>query len=568
MKNILSTNGTPLTQSSTTTPGGYVPLGVSGKKFTVLSLLDNKVHHLSPSDLKEMELKSVCGALWCDENYSVYDAKKKTSAFNYRWLANDIMAECQALGPYSEQSERGTGVWQLDETRLIVNGSQLWTSDGTVLQHGVHDGRVYPAVGEVEFDMDTELATDGEVRLVSKLFGSLNWVHPMAEAILLAWVFVAVVGPALRRRPHVRVTGPRGCGKSTVLDVLKALLGVLYRGFTTPPTEAGLRQTLAERYCCCAIDEFEYDPTVSHHKAALVLARGAYSMGEEDEGIARGTVSGTPMKFRVTSPMLTAGIQPGQLEAADASRWVVLEAKELARVATTPINPQALAEVRAIGPKLKRLAVSRWGVFQASLVVVQQRIIASGGDSRMADTVGTLLAAYWAMVSAIPATEADADVLVEMYGVKSQVDEHKVSDEEMCLEALTSKVVRFNVTVDDVLVTRQLSIGQAVEAVCKDPTNQPDIVMRLAQMGLRVACVKGSWLLYVANSPVHQELRKVFNGTKWAAGGWSLILRRLPGGEERTQRIGAGFRPSKVTVIPVPQHLLPPEGEDELPLAA
>ena len=82
------------------------------------------------------------------------------------------------------------------------------------------------------------------------------------------------------------------------------------------------------------------------------------------------------------------------------------------------------------------------------------------------------------------------------------------------------------------------------------------------------ADLKGKWSLYVVNSPMHQELRKLFAGTKWATGGWSVVLRRLPGGEESTQRIGAGLGAAKVTVVDVPEHLLSAGNEDNMLLAA
>ena len=79
---------------------------------------------------------------------------------------------------------------------------------------------------------------------------------------------------------------------------------------------------------------------------------------------------------------------------------------------------------------------------------------------------------------------------------------------------------------------------------------------------------RGKWVLYVSNSPLHHELRKLFAGTKWSTGGWSVVLRRLPGGEESTQRIGAGFAPGKVTAIDVPAHWLPANDDSDMLLAA
>lgn len=218
-------------------------------------------------------------------------------------------------------------------------------------------------------------------------------------------------------------------------------------------------------------------------------------------------------------------------------------------------------EGRSLGPRLARRFINRWSVFQASQKVVRQRILAAGGDGRMADTVGTLLASYWTFVSSQPATAEDADVLVEMLDIKSRIEAHAEADESRCLEALLTKAQPFKFMEGDALVTRNLSISETIQRVCEDPTGNPEIVAQLARMGLRVTMVKGAWKVLIANSPEHQGLRRVYMGTKWATGGWSMVLRRLPGGEESTQRLGAGFPASKVTVFDVPADLLPAQND-------
>lgn len=557
---ILSTEGTPLTPP---TGGGFRALGVAGGKLAVFSLLNKHVHFLSPSDLKEMNMKALFGAKWCEERYDEYDAKKEMWVFNHRRLATDIISACQEAGPYSETLERRVGVWKMDDGQLVVNGRELWRPDGTVLEHGIVEGRVYPASGGVHFDRHTPQATGEDVRKVLAAFNSPQWIHPMAGELVLGYIGVALVSVALRRRPHLLMTGPAACGKSTVLEYVRWLLGPLAYACTGPQTLAAFYQSLAGTTKAVANDEFEADPTRKACKDTFEIARMSYSLQEGDEGIVRGTVTGKAKSYRFYSPFIAAGVSPGKMEPADLTRWVILEAKG------KPDGQRLTeAEARDIGPKLARLFINRWSVFQASEDVVRQRILASGGDGRMADTVGTLLASYWAFVSDTPATEADAEFLVSMLGIEERIAVHQVSDELQCLEALTSRVVPFKVIDGPALVTRHLSIGQAIETVCKDPTGQPEVVMRLAQMGLRVALSNGRWSLYVANSHTHQELRKLFAGTKWATGGWSVVLRRLPGGEESTQRIGAGLGPAKVTVVDVPQHLLPADDEDDMPLAA
>lgn len=561
--NIVSIHGTPFNNGDEAPIGGFEALGMAGNSFAVFSLLNKKVHYLRPSDLKEMNLKALFGAAWCDKHYTFYDAKKEMLVFDHKRLAHDILSACQEAGPYSESLERRVGVWKMNDGQLVVNGRRLWRSDGAVLEHGVHEGRVYPVYGDAGFDLSTPEANESEVKQVLAAFNAPQWIHPMAGELVLGFFGVGIVSTALRRRPHVLMTGPAGCGKSTVLEVVRWLLGDLAYGCTGPQTMAAYYQSLGGTSKVVVNDEFEADPTRKACKDTFEVARMSYSLQEGDEGIVRGTVTGKAKSYRFYSPFIAAGISPGKLEPADLTRWVILEAKG------KPQGPRmSEQQAREIGPKLARLFISRWNVFQASEEVVRQRILDSGGDGRMADTVGTLLASYWAFVSSTPATEEDAEFLVNMLGIKERIDVHQVSDEQQCLEALISRVSQFKVIDGPALVTRSLSIAQAIEMVCKDPTGQPEVVTRLAQLGLRVAFTKGKWSLYVVNSPMHVELRKLFAGTKWATGGWSLVLRRLPGGEESTQRIGAGFGATKVTVIDVPEHLLPGDEQNDMPLAA
>lgn len=561
--NVISINGTSQNQASETSKGGYLALGMAGNKFAVFSLLNKQVQLLGPSDLKEMNLKALFGALWCDEHYTDFDEKKEVYFFNHKRLATEILSACQAAGPYSETSERKVGVWKMQDGELVVNGRQLWRADGTVLEHGIHESRVYPVSGNVGFDLSTPIATDDEVNKVLEAFNSPCWIQSMAGELVLGFIGVSVVSTALRRRPHVLMTGPAACGKSTALEYVRWLLGDLAYGCTGPQTMAAFYQSLAGTSKVVVNDEFEADLTRKACKDTFEVARMSYSLQEGDEGIVRGTVTGKAKSYRFYSPFIAAGISPGKMEPADLTRWVVLEAK-----GRPEGGKLTESEARDIGPKLARLFISRWNEFQASEVVVRECILASGGDGRMADTVGTLLASYWTFVSSAPATEEDARFLVSMLGIEERIAVHKISDEQECLEALTSRVMTFKVMDGYALVPRQLSIAQAIEMVCKDPTGQPEVVMRMAQMGLRVALVKGKWLLYVVNSPMHQGLRKLFAGTKWATGGWSVVLRRLPGGEESTQRIGAGFGVMKVTVVDVPKHLLPDEDYGDMLLAA
>lgn len=564
MTTIINIDGTSLTSPVAPVTGGYEALGMAGNKCVVLSALTKAVTRISPSDMKEMFFKTHFGASWCDNNYSLFHPKKEEFVFDHRQLATDVIRNCQAKGPYIDSYERKAGVWLDKGGKLLINSKQLWTADGNILEHGIHDGRIYSVSGTVGFDMTTPQATSDEVTKVLGAFGAINWRHALGAELLLGWIGVATMAVVFRRRPHLLVTGGAGIGKSTVLEMAKWLLGPMAFPCTGPQTMAAFYQALGGTSRAVVLDEFEADPSRRHAQDTLEIARMSYSLQEGDEGIVRGTQFGAAKSYAFYSPFLAAGISPGKMQPADLTRWVVLEG--LSR----KDNPTQLneGEAREIGPRLARLFVSRWNVYQASEKVVRECILAAGGDGRMADTVGTLLASYWTFVSNRPATADDANVLVEMLDIKARIELHSETDEKRCLDSLFSKVLPFKTIEGQHLVTRPMSLAQAIAKVCDDPTGTLDITSRLSQLGMRVVRQNGKWRLIIANSPEHQELRRVFSGTKWSTGGWAVVLRRLPGGEESTQRIGAGFSTAKVTIFDIPADLLPANDDGEELLAA
>ena len=107
---ILNTEGTPLNLTAEGPTGGFQALGMAGKKFAVFSLLNKQVLLLSISELKEMPLKAMFGAKWCEQHYTEFHEKKEEFVFNHKRMASDILSACQAAGTYTGSTERRAGV--------------------------------------------------------------------------------------------------------------------------------------------------------------------------------------------------------------------------------------------------------------------------------------------------------------------------------------------------------------------------------------------------------------------------------------------------------------------------
>lgn len=535
---------------------GFTALGFHRNAAVVFSDLQKCVVHLRPRDLSEVNLRMQLGTEWFDACSAFLESKDKLGGrrgSSTAMVGTYILASCQAAGKFRPSAERGAGAWLDEDGGLIVNGDTLWRHDGTVLLHGIRGNHVYPAAASLGYGPETAPASQGDVDRILAVFRSYNWSVPAGAEMVLGWIGSSLLATALRRRPHMLVTGSHGSGKSTLLEQVSRLLGKNAAQVTGRPTLIGLNQLVKEHPSrVIVIDEFEGEGQGIRRSDVFEAARASYSLQEGDSGVVRGSVTGDAISYRLSSPFLAGGISPAHLEPADQSRWVVLELKKLEKPSEAKSNLPSREELDALGPRLARLLVSRWPAFRQNLEVFRGAVLEVGGDHRMADTYSPLLAGFWTFKQEDVASGEEALELVERAQVRARVDSLEVRDEQECLNSLLTRVVTFPGGLGG---SSKLSIGEACNQVAEDAPGKRQTEGRLAQLGLRVrhSRADGKWYLLVANSPNHSELRRLFAGTKWAHGNWSVVLRRLPGGHESTQRLGPGMPPAKVTAFQLPQ---------------
>jgi ABC-type lipoprotein export system ATPase subunit len=73
---------------------------------------------------------------------------------------------------------------------------------------------------------------------------------------MFCWIAAALLGGALRIRPHGWIVGPSGAGKTTLQNFLQELMGD-WGVFTEDATEAGVRQLLDQDTLAVMFDEIE-----------------------------------------------------------------------------------------------------------------------------------------------------------------------------------------------------------------------------------------------------------------------------------------------------------------------
>lgn len=152
-------------------------------------------------------------------------------------------------------------------------------------------------------------------------------------------------------------------------------------------------QGLNQRGYAAIIDEFELYLRRRHHadtyrSCAYPMAWRMVTRGSQ------GNVLRLARYYVFSVVLFGCGHLSARMNAADASRWVEVEIESYRHDAFMLTNTQA----REPGARCIRRFLNRWSGFDLNVEAFKVRILKSGGWMHTADTLGTLLAAYWTLV--------------------------------------------------------------------------------------------------------------------------------------------------------------------------
>lgn len=369
------------------------------------------------------------------------------------------------------------------------------------------------------------------------VFETWGWDHPsLAPSLLLGWVGCAAICGAIQWRPHLWITGTKGCGKTTLDKLISGILGGLALPVQGSTTEAGLRQELNGNARPVLFDEFEADN--SNAGAIIDAARSAAS--DNAAPVIKGTPEGRPNIYKLKFSAMFSGIIANLQKEADRSRFVILEMHTL---------PRDEEQRKHLIDNLNRFDADfgsglLWRMLDAldnrhfdnSLSTFKTAIRLAGGDERKADVYAHLLATSHVLTSDDIITDEEAKSQAALI---AQLDEGEPSDEDVCL----SHLLGYRITVE---YGYQRTIGEWLLYTREDERTGPTIETALAELARHGVLVDGN-TIKVANAT--SGIKTVYSRSRWAGGSHTRILRRIPklvaGGSARF----AGEQ-SRYTVIP------------------
>lgn len=455
--------------------------------------------------------------------------------------SDSLLRQADAAGVFNERSLRGRGAWPEGGEVVYHLGDRLWVG-GRVIPLGEHQGEFLyrlrdplPFADRIE---NLEPLTDAEGMDVLTVIRNTGWRGEHDGLHIAGWLAIATVSGALRKRPQLQVSCPKGSGKTDWIDsTAKPLLAGVALSVVNP-SEAGLRQSLGGDSLPVLVDESEAEDQ-RKREGHLQVARYAF----DGSSVPRGTTSGRALTFALCSSVALIGINAPILNPADRSRFIQVARRRLPLEewqAFSALRPQFINT--EVGVRLLLRMLTHFGTLQrniAALAPVIARRVGGETDSRNGEVYGTVLAGARLLQSTVPLDEAAAARWLDEIGWTpmgeggAETAAEEESEAQQCLEHLLGYRVRWK---DD--ATGEITVRELLE---KARTGSSEAEHALARLGVKADPLGR---LVVSNKS------DAFSGTKWRDGAHRERLREIPGAEAAGSQRFAGGKVDRCTVLP------------------
>lgn len=459
------------------------------------------------------------------------------------------------------RKQRGRGAWRTPTGVLVLHlGDRLWVG-GAVQELGEVEGHVYardvdlPPPAEDD-KISTELADVffEQARLdpkdsallpgqwLLKAFRTWQWKRPDLDPyLILGYVVCVYLGAAIRWRPAIYPIGDKASGKSSLVTLIKGVLGDRLMDLADP-SGAGIYQSLGLAAIGVWADEFEQEgDEASDSRASTVLKLARYA--SDGKNIVRGGQDGVPVNYQARGTFAFTGINPPGLKPAEVSRMAMPMLGAFPKAKEGEPEPKAPelseAEAAELGQQLLRRIVDRWHEWDDVLTAWRGVLLSHGHDSRAADTFGALLAAAHLVLHDGVPLAAHIETFAKALP-KTRMRE-TADDRPNWAQALDWMLQG---QPDAWRTLKYRSIGEYLQAILHDvpkddaeETTPHQARTRLAQAGLGLCiptngALKGRLCLAVPSA--HREVARLFDRTAWrmpigaARGGWATALSFAP----------------------------------------
>lgn len=435
-----------------------IPLGFDKSKYYYFSTRKKQIIEFTGSDhaqnkfLLEGEPK-----YWGDKyGYVVKQDGTLTNNPDWKkviWNLGKLSAEA---GPFDNDKVRSVGAWE-ENKKIIVNiGDKIYYDNEffPLYNNGIKSNYFYQATKSYSIDFNRPLGNSDMIKFV-EAFQMLKYKNHSDYIILLGWIFSAQIFAALPWRPHIWITGPRGAGKSTILNYIHD--AIMFSIIIQNSTAAGIRQKIENNAIAVILDESEPNTDRDREKLAEVLTLARQSSTRSSYQSLRGSASGNAISYNTNTCFCMGSIQLSQMGGADTSRFFVIEMKDIKDQSHEDFVrlQNAMAEIQNLSQGLFVRAVNMYDVHIKNIETAKKVIKERRIESRQADQLAPIIAGYWAYFSTeLMDVSFVTDTIAEMNFENSEyAKDNDENDSEKCLQDIMELQIP----------GRSISVGQIIE---------------------------------------------------------------------------------------------------------
>lgn len=455
-------------------------------------------------------------------------------------VAPMLVDMCHKLGTYEPNKVHGAGAWKVSGGVYVNTGRAVYdTGKRVMLDHREVEVDGYFVKDRSCYDLDAVPLSNKDANKLIQICAMPKWKRPISGTLLAGWLVVAPFGGALRWRPHIFITGPKGAGKSTIVEmVVEEVLGRSALRQDGGSTEAGLRQAVGNSSSPIVMDEFEGEVRRDAEEVGRILfwARKASSGG---------VVVKANGRFRAKSCVCFAAINPLVSQGADADRITLLEL-EVSRGIGAEEHYNKLLDLihETLTPEyanaLMRRTVDNIDALLHNCEVFSKHAARILKSKRDGDQFGPMLAGAYMLHATGQVTDEKAEEYCARQDWSWVYDQKEGTDSERLMRRILNSMVEY--TMLDRTV--RMPVSELIGRVVRGEQDAADAAKSLARHGM---AVKDEWLC-VANTD--DGLSYLLKDTPWTV--YRSSLQRLEGvtTDGKTMRFGTGS-PRRYLKVPL-----------------
>jgi len=435
-----------------------IPLGFNNKKYYYFSTSKKDILELSSSDHNPSNLTLEAPAKYWGDRYGYLLNKdgEKTNNPNWKVIIEKLGVESAKVGKFNDSKVRGVGAWEQNGEVIVNIGDKLYYNGEffPLYNNGIDSEYFYQSSDSVALDFSRPLGNSDALKFV-EAFQLLKYKSPSDYIIVLGWIFSSQIFAALPWRPHIWFTGPRGSGKSRILNYVND--AIAFSIMTQDSTAAGIKQRILNNAMAVISDEAEPNTERDRDKLNEVLALARQTSTRANYESLRGSASGRSISYNTNTCFCMGSIQLSAMGGADTSRFFVVEMEK-----TKNQSPQefirlenAMNDVRSFSTGLFIRAVLMYknhieNIETAKRIIKERKI-----ESRQADQLAPIIAGYWAYFSTELITESFVISTIKELDFEKSVyaEANDVNDSEKCLDDI------FGLQIPG----RVITVGQIIE---------------------------------------------------------------------------------------------------------